>query len=529
MSRLSRRCTWIIVLCVFLLAAFIFVSWGSEGFRQWDTSKWFNYWWQGKPAKVVNVVDQPAEQKAMALQSSNGLTYDSDETTYDLVKYGVPQVAVSYIDDDCKLLVSSYHYSKYAHGHKMKIEVLTLSDTVIQSFEHTFSDIAPSYSNGSCNHGSFSVSVSQMKSFTTDDCIKVRAWNVGDSSGLESDVITKVVYLGDYTYSFTGTVLTIPKVNIGDYSIPFHIVAVDSGLSFLSLSDAHDITVDGNFSLSMGQFHYAHLNSNSAAFTETATNYIVHLEDLSFATQINDVNSVYVTFVNSNGINDSAAIYNGVQVDFVLLPLTPFHFSISQLAAPQNISLVNGKLAWNEVEGAHGYGIFEGDNYWMVNETEFDLSDKDFAAGEHTIRIRALGNVGQSLAATNNGVMVSAYNAAVNITQLVALTYSINGDSITKFVPQGSKMSGYTYEVKVSGKEFGGWYYDEGFSRPVVSTDVINDDITIYARLSDKKVTERQLTWWELHKWQVLIPIFVFAGLLVMGLLVFVIRRKKSA
>ena len=530
MTRLSRRCTWIIVLSVFLLAAFIFVSWGSEGFRQWDTSKWFNYWWQGKPAKVVKVADKPVEQKVMALQSSSALTYDSDEVTYAVIKYGAPQVFAGFSDENESVLTfKSNHYSAYAHGSKLKVDILTLSGTVIKSFEHTYSAPAPAQASGSCNDGAFSLSVSQIKEFTAENFIKVQAFNVGDGSGLDSSVVTKTVYIGDITYSCDETVLIIPKVKIDDYTVPFQIHAVDSGLSFNALSDAADISIEANYKAGAGTFHYAHIIQNSTAITDSATAYTVELTKLSFATQLNDVNSIYINLPSNGSFSSGTVKHNDTNIDFALFAYTPFRFSISQLAAPQNISFVNGKLTWDEVQGAQGYGIFENDNYWMVNETEFDLSDKDFAAGEHTIRIRALGNVGQSLATTNNGVMVSAYNAAVNITQLVALTYSVNGDSITKFVPQGSKMSGYTYEVKVSGKEFGGWYYDEGFSRPVVSTDLINDDITIYARLSDKKVTERPLTWWELHKWQVLIPCFVFAVLLIMGLLVFVIRRKKAA
>ena len=85
------------------------------------------------------------------------------------------------------------------------------------------------------------------------------------------------------------------------------------------------------------------------------------------------------------------------------------------------------------------------------------------------------------------------------------------------------------FEWQGANKEFGGWYYDEGFSRKVEATDVLSDDTVIYARLSDIKVVEHNPSWWDLHKWQVLIPLFVAVGLGIIVAVIIGIRRRKAA
>ena len=140
--------------------------------------------------------------------------------------------------------------------------------------------------------------------------------------------------------------------------------------------------------------------------------------------------------------------------------------------------------------------------------------------------MRALGNVGTNLARMGKA---TAFNANSVITQVVTLTYNIDGDTVTKFVPFGKSVGDYLYEVNMDGREFGGWYYDSGYSSAVNSQDKLENDTTIYARLSDKLVTERPLTWWERNLWYVLAPCI---AVVVLALLVGVgiaIKKRKSA
>ena len=152
-----------------------------------------------------------------------------------------------------------------------------------------------------------------------------------------------------------------------------------------------------------------------------------------------------------------------------------FYFGIGKLPTPQNIRLDGTDIKWDVVSGANGYAVFmddDTDNYVTVDTNSF--SAVDLSGGEHTVRIRALGNVGKTLASEENAIMrMTAYNASNNITQIIALNFVIDGDTVTKLVPQGKAIKAYLYDVDIDDREFGGWYYDSGYTSPVSETDIL--------------------------------------------------------
>ena len=225
-------------------------------------------------------------------------------------------------------------------------------------------------------------------------------------------------------------------------------------------------------------------------------------------------------------ITVSAFLGGGTLAMNYVFPMNTLSFSIQKLANPTNIHYdQSGILTWDEIEGAHGYRVFFDDTTSeFVQEPQYDFNG--MKSGTYNIRIRAIGNVGEELA---KSARMTAFNASANIQQIVALTYDIDGDTVTKFVPYGKSLSDYLYEVELDGRQFGGWYYDKGFSSRVLPEDTADKDMTIYARLSSVQVIERQLTWFERHKWQVLIPCFVVGGLVLIGIFAGAIVKKKKS
>ncbi len=206
-------------------------------------------------------------------------------------------------------------------------------------------------------------------------------------------------------------------------------------------------------------------------------------------------------------------------------------FNVSRLAAPANVRMENTSLKWDEVPGAQGYGVFDGDSAsWTVSEPSFDIKGKGIANGEHTFRIRALGNVGSTLSkdVSNNSRRLTAFNASNNITPLVAVTFDVCGDTVSKLVPRGKNINEVLFDVEVDGKIFGGWYYDQGFTQPVGTDNKLENDVTVYARMVDKEVEEPTQSWWDKYMWWILGPAIGIGSLLILAIVVAVIRKRKS-
>lgn len=524
MTRFSRKCTWIIVLCVFLLAAFIFVSWGSEGFLQWDTSKWFNYWGKGKPTKVVKVVEQPAQQRAMALMSAddgNSLVHDSDDTAITFALTKLPAPSYEWQSDGLHVWTQGKHvaggelsvgYEGYCWGGELKTFTYGSSgEGKSEEFVVTYDEFDPS--------SQFAISAD----FTAGNRNGIYLRNLPVSNYTYSDETNIPLFVtnGELNATMSGTKITFNNVSNVEN------VVGRTGSSGFSWAGCCEIKITASNGKTCNYMPFSGLNPND--FVTLSDNiYTVDLTKLTFINDTVDVVTVEIVPLLRATRGSDFYIYKGFGW------VEPIYFSISKLAAPTGLQYDAGTLTWNEVAGANRYGVFWTDKlgeeqYEIVEEPvyEFDLSA--FDEGEHTVRVRALGNMGETLADSEETVMtLSAYNASTTITQLVALTYNINGDTVTKFVPYGKNVADYCYDVSIPKKEFGGWYYDSGFSRKVEKSDVLNGDITIYARLLDKKVTERKLTWWEQYQWYIWGGLIGLAALGIVAGVVAGIRKRRA-
>lgn len=554
MRKTTRIATAFIVCTAFVVIILGLLGWATAGFQNWDSATWFNNWGKGK-GKVTKVAESPIEQRTMVMTSANaGLTYDSDEAE--------KTVSVTVLDSPDYQLVTNKStffemgmnfYTKGLWGNKLSVEVYCnlYDDFPYFSKEFTYS---------SANVGTPAVSEQHFLSFgeilnnsenalsacSYENVIYVKACNVGFSDYLDSVCFYKYVYVPDTVQSnllgtFDGTTFKIP--------LPYEYGSSSGSMGGSGTARYYDFVVaDGNKDTAYNYDVFC----GSAFGSSSNTGIIACVRD------IDD----YVAFENSHSISllsatlDESNIYNIdlTQLSFssmltseahiyviprynvsyyscdVVLPKYDYAFAVSKLATPTNITFSNGVLSWDEVDGAMGYGVFYGNGGGRVVDTpEVDLSDIITESGYYTFRVRALGNVGSTLTLADNGISVSAYNASSNISPLVALTYNVNGDMLTKFVPIGAKLSTYLYEVNVPNKEFYGWYYDSGFSRKVENSDTLSDDTVIYARLTDIKITERPLSWWDMNKWKVLVPIFVVFGLGIIVAVVVGIRKRKAA
>lgn len=527
MNRLLRRCVWVTVLVVFVAAMVTFFGWATSGFRNWDSATWFNYWGKGKPVKVVKVVEPAAEQRVMALTSAdddNTLTHDSDDAsiTFELTKLPVPSYewqsdglhvwteGIHVKDGNLTIQGCFYnglftiHKYTYSTSGSDKSEEFCLPYDVIDRLVGERLRVNYDYSTNS-PHG-----------------ICLNNSSAGNYLASDRVVIPLFKSFGSYQLSATmeGTQITFKNMGVFDTEEPF-----ENDTSFVFRSGCK-INITG----SNGKTCNYSFDSNPNNFvTLTDGFYSVDLTKLTFIEDVVDVVTVEI-------VPYLTATSDTKTINYRFFGwLNPIYFSIAKLAAPTALNYSAGTLTWNEVEGANGYGVFWTDKcndsrFVIVDEPTYNFDVDELGAGDNVFRVRALGNIGETLATAENSVMtLSAFNASSTVTQLVTLTYNVNGETITKFVPLGSKLADYIYEVKVSGKEFGGWYYDDGFSVPIVSTDVLSGDTTIYARLSDKKVTERKLTWWDEYHWYVYGALIAIAVLGIAAGVVVGIRKKKAA
>lgn len=505
---------------------------GSSGFTEGDITKWFNNWGQG--AAVVQTVEQPEEtptEQSMSRAAVNlGLTHDSDEgmATLAYSRYSSPQISVSEQTGSVQIYgggFSGYNFHvsiNYSFGTTLYDETLPYSSGKVYTF--SYNELVTNYAQSAITQGK-------------DLCLRFSAYNVGDSDYSDSETVTKSVYvpvvkrsvleLGVSDLSLTLPVFTATEFHPGysetgggwGFSDPFY------DFTLYEYNSNHEIVSTTEYKPTFNKNVVSY--DNIPFITASENNLTVSLLDMDISSHVGSTFTLYfdpkIIIATSAG---TSAVYNRDNYAYVTVPFRlNYNFAITKLDTPSNIRIENTTLKWDSVDGANGYAVFFGEDSETSETPELDISK--YTSGTYTVRVRALGNVGQALAANELSAMsLTAYNASSVITQVVALTYDIDGETVTKFVPHGKNVSEYLYDVDIKNKEFGGWYYDSGFSRRVESTDVLNGDITIYARISDVKVTDRPLSWWDLHWWHLLIGIV--AGLVVAGVVAFVVVKKRK-
>ena len=531
MTRLSKKCVWIIVLTALAVATFIAIAWGSSGFKNMDPAMWFNYWGKGKPA-VTRVVEPAAEQHAMALTSAdtdNTLINDSDDASITFALSKLPTPHYEWREDGLHIWTDGLHFAgatltvKYscsgyygsgANGAVLTVFTYTTSGTnKSEEFHVPFSGIR------NYRYFTYHSDVRFVK-----DSTGISMCNDSFDNYLDSDVALCPVFYNDnfrgLSFNLSGTQLSFVNCGVFETDAPY---PSSYGGNYYYQSGCRI-----NITTSNGDLVEYSYENNPNGFVALSDNvYTIDLLKLPFINDVVDIVTVsvipYLNYVEPMG---STNFNFGCS-------LSKFNFSISKLASPTGLNYSLGTLTWNEVIDSNGYGVFwtEGntEKQAFVDTPSYTFDIEALGEGEHTVRVRALGNMAQTAVETGQTMSITAYNASNVVTQVVALTYNIDGDVVIKFVPYGSKLSDYIYDVNISGREFGGWFYDSGFSRKVEETDVLNGDITIYARLSDLKVTERPLTWWEQYMWYVLGPIIGIAALGIIAGVVVGIRKKKAA
>ncbi|MDE7162749.1 MAG: hypothetical protein K2O44_01545 [Clostridia bacterium] len=514
MTNISRKGVWAIVLGALATATLIFFAWATSGFVNWNASSWFEYWGKGKPA-VVRIAEPSVTQTAIALQSSNDvdhtLIFDSDEVSTDFTvqKPNAPHIGMSGFQSGDSLSISvAREYGDYTSGtitldvydymYMNKYATYTFNVTPTeQVFSLNSTELEKLYANNNTNMLCFYARISDVEGYS-------------GSNRTERYSVYNVKVDADFDFNYSGTTVSIPlNANIAKQNAYTISVGHSKGdVEHYDMSRPSD-------------------NKGSAITVEDSTAVI----DLTKVDFIANGQAVIDPYISIRILSFQAQVtINGFYGD----PGARSYFEVTKLDIPTNLKYNKGTLSWSNVSGANRYGVFwtdsDGvDQYAVVSAPTYTFDLNELGVGEYTVRVRALGNLGESIADGGIATMsLTPYNASNTITQLVSLTLSINGDNIVKLVPYGNNVLDYCSEVNLPGKEFGGWYYDNGFSRPVISTDVLNGDTTIYARLSDKKVAEYTPSWWDNYKWYVIAAIAVVAVSGVVAAVV-IIRKKKAA
>ena len=516
MTNITRKGIWTIVITTLVVALVIFFAWATSGFTNWNAESWFDYWGKGKPVKT-DTVSKDKDSKAMVMTSADvdhEVVTDSPDasTTFAVSTLKTPTFSAGTNTSVFCVALSGHNgivgtINVYAFSGRSNS-----SGTLIFSF--SFDELKSVGFLRRVTFSEFSEKIKTLSSTSVDSetgthIYGIYAQHVGYAGYLDSP-ISSTIYVSDIpeiTSDFSGSTYKVsclePFYKTGAFQLSVLKSPSSTAVPFLVLQDVSYVTYKNGY-------------------------IEVDLLTLSNELQKLDILDLYYFYFCYKAFNSDSFSLSY----FSSIPCISNSFIVTHLSAPANLKYDSGTITWDPVEGANEYGVFwtQGgvEQKAFVSTTSYTFDINALGVGNHTVRVRALGNLGQTAKARGLSSQINAFNASRIVQQVVALTYKIEGDTLTKFVPYGSNVKDYLYDVEIKGREFGGWYYDSGFSRKVEANDVLAGDTTVYARLSENKVTERKLTWWEQHKWQVLIPIFVVGGLVILGSVVAVIRKRKA-
>lgn len=520
----------LIVLVIILTAGITALGVVSRGFRDWNYKQWF----KGSAAKVVTVEAQPIEQRVMALTSSDNndidytFVHDSEETvtTFAVSRAAAPIVCIEYPSNTLLSSTASCGTRVSISVKDPHVGVVYTSGTVnIWVYAHVIS--GPPVSLGQYT---FTVTSENQTYYLEADELDILFQKAKTNNYNAIQISAQLTGVAGYSNSLSSSNYIVYDLSNHDVDFEYSgsIVTIPLNADLLA-KNAYSVYVETKGTTTDTVACKNLYNSSQNKGTA------ISVEDNSFVIDLSKV-----SFWNNTSANQT---YIRLTVSTQALGVNAFYgtswlysyFEISKLPAPTNLTYNAGTLTWDAVAAANRYGVFWTDSdgieqHIVVTEPTYTFDLNELGEGDYTVRVRALGNIGEHIADGEISTMrLTAYNASTTVTQLVALTYSVNGENIVKFVPYGKNVVDYCYTVSIPNKEFGGWYYDSGYSRKVEKSDVLSGDTTIYARLSDKKVTERKLTWWEQHRWQVFGPIIAFVTVGIIVGVVVGIRKKKAA
>lgn len=531
MTRTTRKTVCAITFISFVVAVFAALCFATKGFTVWDANKWFNYWGHGEPVTVAPDAQAEEQQSARIVAASNsGVIHDSDDAT---ATVSVQQIASSIFEygKDGVTIICSYPplgavtevWLMHGYGNFQMSVVQSLAQVKF-SFVHTI--------GGQSAYRSF-LSYASMQpcvdAYDWEDgsmpCLKLKVQTV--PAGVTGVTASDIVYSDpiifptiDVVPELNGTVVTIngfENVDIGVTESGDHTSWNGYNVHVTGESVGDCWTLAGDCDCDY--------TANYTLCSMAAQMLSVDLTQLSFVDTLGDYTVEFFPVRGYSNRNQGGAEY------VVALDVPTVSFSISRLPSPTNIAFADGKLTWTAVDGSNGYYVgitANGNDHDIIVETnEADVSDIIRRTGDYTVRVRALGNVGKALAASAREV--NAFNAGNTITRMTLLTFDVDGDTVSKFVPYGVEIADYLYDVELDGKQFSGWYYDTGFSRAVTQTDKITGDVTIYARLTVLDTQAASTSWWSAHKSQVILWSCVSVGALIaIGVIAAVFVKRKG-
>ncbi len=538
MTRIGAKTLWRMILIGFIAGIVVFFAVATSGFKNWNGNEWFDYWGKGKPVATKKAETPKSEQSGMTVMSyNNGLLHDSDDGTATIEVKKMPAIGgVAYIEKDGVRgfnITSLCGYSDIVYPSSSYVLSVLVYD--LTNFVAIFSDGAWTELSSQADYSIIDgYNLEQTKSSSGHWYDAFLPESALGADHQNETVIGIAVYnaaTGEYINSDTRFFFFIRPSSEMSF---IYDVDDESGPSYLFRDNLSGVLTLGNYSVD-----YSYRYSFYKVSDDGTEEYVADYGAEEYGDKVSVFNNIYTLYLSRLDFSDRLGNYR-VSADLTLKVPEPYdarfyfhsyslpissYFGISKLSTPTDIRLDSGSLLWNEVPDAVGYAVFmDSTSLGTTTRTSMDLSEKPITVGEHLFRVRAIGNaVGSS-----TSKQMTAFNASNNISELVALNFYVNGSVITQLVESNRKISDYLYEVKVPGKVFGGWYLDNGYSVAVKSDDIIHSDTTIYARLSDKQVTDRPLTWWEQNRWYVLIPCFILVGIFAMFTVFIAVRKKHK-
>lgn len=527
MTRTTRKTVCAITFISFVVAVFAALCFATKGFTVWDANKWFNYWGHGEPVTVAPDAQAEEQQSARIVAASySGIVHDSDDAMATVSVQQLSAPTFEYTADGVYVLSGNYPpigsvtYVTVYHGYG-----IYLLQGNSFSFVHTsggisnhrhyipFDSLKP-YLDGVSDFGD---AIPGVKLCAQD--LSAGTAGYTDSYTVYSDVI--VFPTVDVVPELNGTIVTVNSFMPADPYFTTDEVANNTyvGYSVHVKGDGVCDCYPTGFACDCGNTY------NAALGTIDGNTLAIDLTQLSFVDNLGNYTVEFIPHYSASRENQAAVVF------YVVLDIPTVSFSISRLPSPTNIAFADGKLTWTAVDGSDGYYVgitANGNDHDIIVETnEADVSDIIRQTGDYMVRVRALGNVGKALAASAREV--NAFNAGNTITRMTLLTFDVDGDTVSKFVPYGGEIADYLYDVELDGKQFSGWYYDTGFSRAVTQTDKITGDVTIYARLTVLDTQAASTSWWVANKKQFILWSCVSVGALVaIGVIAAIAVKRKG-
>lgn len=220
-------------------------------------------------------------------------------------------------------------------------------------------------------------------------------------------------YIYEYTLAGTYEVFVQAKISTTDsynskYSNAYEIIRLDNP-KWLELSDADK-----------GVTNILFQDVQNADF------YNVYVDDVNV--NMTNRNSFEHSFdlLSTLEISHKVEIQSKSNLNHILDAVEPYEFLLTKLATPQNITINDGVIMWDDVNKASGYIVYIDGSKYEVSNTEINIPT--FSAGIHTASVVARGNGSFIISSTPSpDYTIKKLNAPSNIS---IENYLIKWDSV---------------------------------------------------------------------------------------------------